>query len=76
MKSGNKESVFSVNELQELIGSKLSGFPRYSWLNKIEILIQTKNSFIVLNAEEKKILYKIELPNDGQNAVFNEFQGK
>ncbi len=72
VKSGNKESVFTVDELLELTGSKLSGFPRYKWLNETDILIQTKNSYIVLNSEEKKILYKIELPKDTRNAVFNE----
>ncbi len=72
VKKGDKESVFTTDELQELIGSKLSGFPRYSWLNKIEILIQTKNSFIVLNSEQKKIQYKIELPKNAKNSVFNE----
>ena len=72
VKNGKKESVFSVDELQELIGSKLSRFPRYSWLNDTDILIQTKNKYIVLNSDEKKIQYKIELPKNAKNTVFNE----
>jgi len=72
VKKGKKESVFSANELQKLIGSKLSGFPRYKWLNETDILVQTKNEYIVLNSEEKKVQYKIELQKDARNVVFNE----
>ena len=72
VKKGSKESVITVNELHELIDSKTSGFPRYSWLNETDILIQIKNSYFILNSGEKKILYKIELLKDAKNAVFNE----
>ena len=72
VKKGDKEIVFSVSDLQELVDSKISVFPRYSWLNETTILIQIKSSYIVLNYAEKKIEYKIELPKDGKNAVFNE----
>ena len=46
VKRGDKESVFSVNELQDIIGFELSGFPTYLWLNETDVLIQTKNNFI------------------------------
>ncbi|NOR75374.1 MAG: prolyl oligopeptidase family serine peptidase [Draconibacterium sp.] len=70
--NGDNKIVFSVSELQELIGSELSAIPRYSWLNETIILIQIKSSYIVLNSDKKKIEYKIELPKNSENAVFNE----
>ncbi|MCF6358175.1 MAG: S9 family peptidase, partial [Draconibacterium sp.] len=72
VKNGKKELVISTKQLSGIIDSELRGFPRYSWLNETNILIQTKNSFIVLNSDEKLIQYKIELPKEAQNSVFNE----
>ncbi len=71
-KKGDKELVFNVDELSNIIDLELEGFPRYSWLNETNILIQIKNSFIVLNSDEKLIQYKIELPKEAQNSFFNE----
>lgn len=72
VKKSDKKLVFTVDELSKIIESELKNFPRYSWLNETDILIQTKNKYFVLNSEGKEIIYKIELPKDAKNAVFND----
>ncbi len=47
-------------------------FPSYSWLKNELLLVQTPNSFFISNLEENKLEYKIELPENAENAVFSE----
>jgi dipeptidyl-peptidase-4 len=72
----DKESILALKELQVILGfengEELSGFPDYSWLNESDILIEAGTHFFVINTIEKKINYKIGLPENAENAVFNE----
>ena len=70
-KNSNKEVVLTIDDLQEIIDYKLSFFPMYSWLNESDILIKNGTNYFVLNVEEKILSYKIILPKDSENAVFN-----
>lgn len=72
VKDSVRKSVFSVKELQEIIGSELFGFPTYLWLNETDLLIRINGSFIILNSKKNEIQYKITLPEKAENAVFNE----
>ncbi|NQU51796.1 MAG: DPP IV N-terminal domain-containing protein, partial [Bacteroidetes bacterium] len=71
-KKGEKKAVISLKVLNEIIGDKLSALPTYLWLGENEIQIQNKLEYFVLNVEEKKIRYKIILPENAENRVFNE----
>jgi dipeptidyl-peptidase-4 len=71
VKSSEKKEVFNLNELKTLIGIETDVFPTYSWLNEAEILFELKGNFILVNSTEKKVAYKITLPENAENAVFN-----
>lgn len=68
---GDKKSVLTVNELQKIIDSELSDFPTYLWLNESEIQIQNGLEYFVLDVDKKEVKYKISLPENAENAVFN-----
>jgi dipeptidyl-peptidase-4 len=71
-----KEPLTSLDEINDRIknsaGVTFSRFSSYSWLNGSEMLIQDRNKFLVVNIEKKELIYKIELPKEAENAVFNE----
>lgn len=72
VRGGEKEPILTVSALQKIIGSELSVFPSYFWLNELEMLIQNGLEYIVLNMDKKEIQYKISLPVNAENPVFNE----
>ncbi len=62
-----------INEtVKNLTGTSFKGFPSFSWLNTSEMLIQNKNKFLVIDVDKKELLYKIQFPEEAENAVFNE----
>ncbi len=67
--------ILSLVQLNEIIKDEIkiqySHFPAYEWLSRNEILIQNRNRFLVINQKEKKVIYKIELPENAENSVFN-----
>ncbi|MCF6331888.1 MAG: DPP IV N-terminal domain-containing protein [Draconibacterium sp.] len=71
VKNANKEPVLTVKELKEITEFELAAFPKYLWLNESEILIQKGLEYFVLNIDEKNIKFKISLPENAENAVFN-----
>ncbi len=71
VKNANKEPVLTVKELKEITEFELAAFPKYLWLNESEILIQKELEYFVLNIAEKNIKFKISLPENAENAVFN-----
>lgn len=71
VKSGEKKEVFNLDDLNTLIGIEADIFPVYSWLNEKEILFQAKSNFVLVNSKEKELVYKISLPENAENPVFN-----
>ncbi len=72
VKTGNKELVLTVEELKKITELKFAAFSGYLWLNESEILIESNLEYFVLNVDEKNIKFKIVLPENAENAVFNE----
>ncbi|NOR74606.1 MAG: S9 family peptidase, partial [Draconibacterium sp.] len=72
VKNGDKEPVLTVDELKKITELELAAFPTYLWLNESEILIQKGLEYFVLNIDIKNIKFKISLPENAENAVFNE----
>ena len=72
VKNGDKEIVLAIDDLQEIIGFKISTFPKYSWLNESDVFIQIGLEYFVLNVKGKNIKHKINLPEKAKNAIFNE----
>ena len=72
VKNGDKEIVLPIDDLQEIIGFKISVYPTYSWLNESDIFIQIGLEYFVINVKGKNIEYKITLPENAKNTVFNE----
>ena len=66
--------VICLDGLNAIIkpGNDFRRFPSYSWLKNELLLVQAQNSFYVLNLNENKLEYKIELPGNAENAVFCE----
>ena len=73
--TGIQTCVVSFGEINEIIKSEngiwYRRFPEYQWLNTNEILIQGSNRFIVINLQQKQVVYIVELPENAENPVFN-----
>src|SRR6056297_2278126 len=61
--------------LKENRNEELKKFPGYSWTKSGMLLFRNRSPFTVVNPEDKKIAFQIELPEKAENAEFCE-QGK
>ncbi len=75
VKNGETVTLFTLDELQDISGEKFNYFPAYSWLKDGNLLVQNLNTFIGIDAINKKELFKIVLPENAANMVFNEAGG-
>ncbi len=71
VKNGDKTTLLTTGDISTITGSEVKRFPTYKWLTPNEILLQTPNKYTVVNTETKQLIYKIELPANAANAVFN-----
>ena len=73
--TGIQTMVILPGEIDEIIkdetGISYRRFPAYRWLNTNEILIHNSNYFVVIDLRQKQIIYRIELPENAENPVFN-----
>ncbi|WP_320112210.1 DPP IV N-terminal domain-containing protein [Draconibacterium orientale] len=74
-KSGEKSTVFSLNELNEITGANLQRIPSYRWIGQTELLISDAKKYWLVDSNTKNVKYKIELPENADNASFSE-EGK
>jgi dipeptidyl-peptidase-4 len=72
---GDRKPLFSLKDLNEIVkgaGSfEFRRFPSFSFLNENEMLLTGTRNYWVVNIQEKKINYQVELPENVDNAVFN-----
>lgn len=71
-KSGEKSTVFSLNELNEITGANLQRIPSYRWIGQTELLISDAKKYWLVDSNTKNVKYKIELPENADNASFSE----
>ncbi|AHW60516.1 prolyl tripeptidyl peptidase. Serine peptidase. MEROPS family S09B [Draconibacterium orientale] len=71
-KSGEKSTVFSLNELNEITGANLQRIPSYRWIGQTDLLISDAKKYWLVDSNTKNVKYKIELPENADNASFSE----
>lgn len=73
VKSDEKKAVINLEEINQITGdeNRFRRFPAYSWNADGQFLIQTSQTFHILNLDEKKLVYQISLPELAENAVFS-----
>ncbi len=71
VKTEDKTTLLTLDEINKITGSKLTRFPACKWLTPTKLLFTATNKYTVINTETKQVDYKIELPADAANAVFN-----
>jgi dipeptidyl-peptidase 4 len=76
VRSGERKTVVTLAELNELSGSStgpaLHSFAGYSWCEDGHLLMRHDQSFFIMNPVDKRIFLNLELPDNAENAVFNE----
>ncbi|KJF43363.1 S9 family peptidase [Draconibacterium sediminis] len=71
-KTGEKDTVVSLDELNEIAGTKFKSIPSYSWLCETDLLLSSANKYWVVDIDQKHVEFQIELPNGAENANFSE----
>lgn len=74
--NGEKAQVIKLSELNTVVhlenDQRFKNFPRYSWLDNGMILIRGRLSYWMIDPWEKRVELALKLPDDAENAVFNE----
>ncbi len=74
-KKGKKQTLLTVDQLNEIAIKDFKRFPSYSWNSENEMLIRTKKSFLVIDAVKKQLSYEIDVPEDAEDLNFSK-EGK
>ena len=71
-KSSEKNTVVSLNELNEITGANLKRIPSYRWISKTDLLISSAKKYWMIDIDQKEVKFQIELPEEASNANFSE----
>ena len=71
-KTGEKNTVFSFSELNEITGVNLKRIPLYRWINETDLLFLSANKYWMVDLDKKEVMLQIELPEKAENASFSE----
>ena len=71
-KTGEKSTVFSLSELNEITGVNLKRIPLYRWINETDLLFLSANKYWMVDLDKKEVKLQIELPEKAENASFSE----
>ena len=71
-KTGEKNTVVSLDELNEIIGTNLKRIPSYRWISKTEFMVSAAKTYWLVDIDKKQVRFEIELPEKAENANFSE----
>ncbi|WP_321345946.1 DPP IV N-terminal domain-containing protein [uncultured Draconibacterium sp.] len=71
-KTGEKNAVVSLDELNEITGASLKRFPSYRWISETDLLVSTAKTYWLVDINKKQVKFQIELPEKAENANFCE----
>ena len=71
-KTGEKNTVVSLDELNEIIGTNLNRIPSYRWISETDLLISGAKKYWVADIDQNKVNIQIELQEKAENANFSE----
>ena len=71
VKTGERVITLTTQNIEAYSGETFYRFPEYFWLNESEVVVNNGKSFFIIHTGEKKLQFKIDLPENSENAVFN-----
>lgn len=72
VKSNEERTLLSLNEMNEITDQSFLLFPNYRWLDGEKLLVSNPLRFWVIDLENKKTDFKIELPKGASNANYSD----
>lgn len=61
------KTIISLDQINQIAGSELSGFPNYNWSAENEIYFISNGFYYKLNTETKSLVYKFKMPKKAAN---------
>ncbi len=74
-KSGEKQTVLTIDQLNEITNGDFKRFPSYAWNSENELLIRIQQSFLVIDLAKKQLNYEIVVPEGAEDLNFSK-EGK
>ncbi len=71
-KTGEKNTVVSLSELNDITGEHLKSIPSYRWINETDLLLLSANKYQMVDLDKKEVKLQIELPEKAENTNFSE----
>nr|WP_319267819.1 DPP IV N-terminal domain-containing protein [uncultured Draconibacterium sp.] len=74
-KTGEKNTVVSLDELNEITRASLKRIPSYRWIRETDLLISGAKKYWLVDIDKRQVKFQIELSEKAENANFSE-EGK
>ncbi|MDX8340306.1 DPP IV N-terminal domain-containing protein [Draconibacterium sp. IB214405] len=71
-KTGEKTTVVSLDELNEITGAGFKRFPSYRWIGQAELLVSAAKKYWVVDIDQIEVKFQIELSEEAENVNFSE----
>ena len=71
-KTGAKNTVTTLNELNKITSAAFKSIPLHRWVNETELFVQVSRKYWLVDLDKKEVKFEIELPENAENANFSE----
>ena len=75
VKDAVKTALVDLSEINNILNRRkeksLKSFPAYSWITGDQILMHSNNLYCLISTREKKLIFKVILPENAENVFFS-----